>query len=57
MIYYWYKISTGEYMGHCEGQPGTDEYSSTTTKPPARDLDTQELRWTGTEWELEDASN
>ena len=38
MIYYWYKISTGEYMGHCESQPGTDEYSSTTTKPPAEEI-------------------
>ena len=56
MIYYWYDISTGMCMGHSVNEPTDEALSYTTEKPPARDPDTQDLRWTGTEWELVDAS-
>ncbi len=58
MIYYWYKIDTGEYVGNGPNLPTEENISSTIINPNVHEYfdydigNTKQAFWTGSEWEL-----
>jgi len=51
--FHYYKTQTGEYWGSALVPPEDPALSYTHQVPPGRDPLTERLRWTGTDWQIE----
>ncbi len=47
-----YEISTGKYLGWYNGNELLEDQAKTTVQPPDYDIMIEDLRWTGTDWEI-----
>lgn len=50
--YHYYVTNTGEYWGSHIVPPQDNTLSYTHVEPPGRDIFTEKLMWTGSDWQL-----
>ncbi len=49
---YLYETSTGKYLGWYNGEDLLEDQSKTAVTPPDYDFMIEDVKWTGTDWEI-----